>query len=254
MSNLLNLLKQELTAQLPELAIALDTAPPPAEREIEAARDAVRAERDRLKQVEKRAYVIFCVLIAVTFVVTLITIPVGEISVAIVFAVFFAVAIVFAVVFAVFFAVAIVFAVVFAGAIAFSEAGAGAGAGAIAFSEAGAGAGAVAGAIAIVFVVAFAIAIVVVVVGNYLQKQYNRLNKFEQSLELAAREACVCILAWREDSVIASYCTKVVAERQFIAAEVEAMRVWVETAEQRKAVAEKQAKVDEACRALYNAA
>ena len=46
-------LKRKLTAQLPELAIALDTAPPPTEREIEAARVAVRAERDRLKQVEQ---------------------------------------------------------------------------------------------------------------------------------------------------------------------------------------------------------
>ena len=228
------LLKRKLTAQLPELAIALDTAPPPTEREIEAARVAVHAERDRLKQVEKRAVVISCVLIAVAFVVTFMLIPAGQIAGAFAFAFTFAVVGGSAVVGAVVGAIAFTFAGVVV--VAVSVAGGGAGVGAIA----GAIVGAIAGAAAVAV--------------DYLQKQYNRLYTFEQSLETAIKEACIQILAWQKDPVIAAYCAKVVAERQFITAEVEAMRVWVEAAEQRKAVAEKQAKVDEACRALYRTA
>ena len=109
-------------------------------------------------------------------------------------------------------------------------------------------AGQIAGAVAGAVAVAGAIA------DDYMQKQRGQLTTFEQSLETAVKEACTQILAWQKDPVIAAYCAKVVAERQFITAEVEAMRVWVEAAEQRKAVAEKQANVDEACRALYRTA
>jgi len=230
------LLKTKLTAHLPDLVVALD-ATPPTEREIESVRASVRAERDRLKQVEKHATVFLCILIAVFFVIVAFTgILVGAGAVAV---------------------------VVICAAACVAVSAVGCGAVACAFLCAlGIASVLASGQVGEVGAAVFAVVVACVSVSAgsagwaayYLQNQRDQLTTFEQSLETAVEEACIQILAWQKDPVIAAYCAKVVAERQFIAAEVETMRVWVDAAEQRKAVAEKQAKVDEACRALYRTA
>lgn len=222
-------IKRALTAQLPEISVVLDAAPP-AESEIEATRAAVRAERVRLKRSVCLTGVSSCVTAFLVFcAVTLLDYNVPDIDPSIYFIGALAGALAWAGAFDGVFAF-------LSGAFAFAFAG-----GVLAFAGASAG--------ALAFVLAGALIFVFGCI--CLVEQFDRLEKFELSLAPAPKDACLEILAWKEDSVIASYCEKVVAERQFIVLEVEAMRAWIVGAEQRKAIEARQAEVENACRMLY---
>jgi hypothetical protein len=86
---------------------------------------------------------------------------------------------------------------------------------------------------------------------DYLRAGEQRLDALDGGFVPAEKEMCVSILGWRDYPVIDIYCARVVAERPFMAMEVEAMRAWVEGAVVRKAEAARQAEADEACLALY---